>query len=333
MADAAGDPDPFQQSFVALLAARALITATSLGLFDALAEAPAAPEALATRLDLDPLGVATLLSALRSLGYVEGAADGALRPSAVAARLLVRDAPESIATFVGALNLHHWELLAGLDDLLRGTAAPGWHERDAVDPRWESYVRGLYELSRGEHADNARLVPVARPRSLLDVGGAHGGFAMAMCRRHPELRATVLDLPASAAAGRDIVAGEGLSDRITFREGDVREVELEDGIDVIAAFNLVQHLTPAEVPALFRRLRLALSAQGCLVVGETERPEPGCQTSQIGALTGLLFYVMTGTRTYSCTEVTGWLEASGLPSVTLHRNPRSPWRVVYVARP
>ena len=53
-----------------------------------------------------------------------------------------------------------------------------------------------------------------------DVAGGHGGFAMAMCRRHPRLQATILDLPASVAVGRRIVEEEGLEERISFHEGD-----------------------------------------------------------------------------------------------------------------
>src|SRR5947208_1347796 len=84
----------------------------------------------------------------------------------------------------------------------RGSAES--HSRPTDDPFWEPYIRGLFELSRGEHDANARLVPVAEPRELLDVAGGHAGFAMAMCRRFPQLQATVLDLPSSVRVGRRI---------------------------------------------------------------------------------------------------------------------------------
>ena len=77
---------------------------------------------------------------------------------------------------------------------------------------------------------NAALVPVDDPSRLVDVAGGHGAFAMAMCRRHPGLEATVIDLlPPSAAVGRRIVAEEGCADRVSFREGDVFELGLGTG--------------------------------------------------------------------------------------------------------
>ena len=65
------EPDPFADSFTALVSARALTSATMLGVFEALHEAPASAGGLAERLGLDELGADTLLTTLSTLGYVE----------------------------------------------------------------------------------------------------------------------------------------------------------------------------------------------------------------------------------------------------------------------
>ena len=52
---------------------------------------------------------------------------------------------------------------------------------------------------------------------------------------------------------------------------------------------------------------------------------------RLGALTGLLFYAMSRARTYTRTEMTGWLRDAGFGPVDLHRNRDRPWRVVLVA--
>lgn len=315
-----------------MIAARALISACTLGVFDALDAQPQTPAELATRLELDPLGMETLLIALRSLGYVEEAEpDGALAPTAQARRLLVSSSPQSVATFVGAQNVHHWDTLGRLEEVMRTGEAVGWHDVARGDPLWEHYIRGLFEISRGEHDDNAAVVPVDEARSMVDVAGGHGAFAMAMCRRHPDLFATVLDLPASAAVGARIVAEEGWADRIEFREGDALDAELGGGLDVVSAFNLVHHLSPADNTALFARARAALRPGGCLVIGETERPQPGDPVHQMGALSGLLFYAMSRACTYTRTEMTGWMHDAGFPRVEVQRSEHSPWRVLLVA--
>jgi SAM-dependent methyltransferase len=304
-----------------------------LGVFDALHESPASPAELAERLSLDPLGAETLLTTLQTLGYVEAAEHERLRNTAVSERQLVSSSPESIATFVGAQADLHWETLGLLPEAVRDGKAYAMHEErpDETD-RWRAYIRGLYEISRPEHEANAAMVPVEEPRRLVDVAGGHGGFSMAMCRRHPGLRATVLDLPPSVAVGREIVEEEGFSDRISFREGDVFEAGVGEDVDVVSVFNLIHHLPEERDRELCRMARAALRPGGVLVIGDSARPEPGDQLSPHGAVSSLLFYAWSHSRNFSPSEVRGWMEEAGFEEVEVHRNVRSLWRMVVTGR-
>jgi SAM-dependent methyltransferase len=325
------ESDPYFDSFTGLVAARALTTATVLGVFDALADEPAAPGELAERLGLDPLGTETLLTALLTLGYVESGTDERMHNSAVSRRLLVRSSPESIATFVGAQADLHWEVLDMLPEAVRDGWAYSMHEeRQCESERWAAYIRGLFEISRPEHEANAALLPVERPRRLMDVAGGHGGFSMAMCRRHPELEATVLDLPPSVAVGREIVEQEGFADRVAFREGDVFDLGLGEDLDVVSVFNLIHHLPEERDRELCRMAHSALRRGGCLVIGDSARPEPGEDVSEHGAISSLLFYAWSHSRNFKPSEIRGWMEGAGFDRVDVHRNERSPWRVVVI---
>jgi SAM-dependent methyltransferase len=328
------EPDPFLDTFTGLVAARAVTSATMLGVFDSLQEAPATAGELAERLGLDALGADTLLTTLFTLGYVEAEGER-FRNTRVSERLLVRDSPESIATFVGHQGDLHWQVLDVLPDALRTGRAYAMHEERRDDrERWEAYIRGLFEISRPEHEANAALVPVEDARELVDVAGGHGAFSMAMCDRHPELHATVLDLPPSAEVGRRIVAEQGYADRISFREGDVFELGLGDGdsLDVVSIFNLAHHLPVERNRELCRMARAALRPSGCVVIGDSARPEPGEPASAHGAISSLLFYAWSHSRNFTPSEIRGWMEAAGFDEVEAHRNERSPWRVVVVGR-
>jgi SAM-dependent methyltransferase len=304
-----------------------------LGVFDALHEQPASPAELGERLSLDPLGSETLLTALRTMGYVEPDGDGRLRNSEVSERLLVSSSPDSIATFVGAQGDLHWEVLDMLPEAVRDGAAYSMHEarRDDTE-RWKAYIRGLFEISRAEHDANAALVPVDDPVRLVDVAGGHGGFSMAMCRRHPNLRATVLDLPPSVAVGRVIVEEQGFAEQVSFREGDVFEVGLGEDPDVVSVFNLIHHLPEERDRELCRMAREALRPGGCLVIGDSARPEPGEDVSEHGAISSLLFYAWSHSRNFTPSEIRSWMREAGFGDVETHRNERSPWRVVVIGR-
>jgi SAM-dependent methyltransferase len=325
-------PDPFLDTFTSLVAARAVTTAVMLGVFDALHQAPAAPAELAQRLGLDPLGAETLLTALTALGYVEDEG-GRARNSETAERLLVGSSPESIATFIGHQGELHWRVLDLLPEAVRDGRAYALHEERHDDAAsWEAYIRGLFEISRPEHDGNAALVPVESPERLVDVAGGHGGFAMAMCRRHPGLRATVLDLPPSVAVGREIVAEQGFADRVEFREGDVFELGLGENLDVVSIFNLIHHLPEERDRELIAMARAALRPCGALVIGDSARPEPGGRMSAHGAVSSLLFYAWSHSRNFAPSEVRGWMDDVGFEHVEVHQNVRSLWRMVVVGR-
>jgi SAM-dependent methyltransferase len=328
-----GEPDPYVDSFTGLVAARALTTATILGVFDALHERPADAADLGERLSLDPLGSDTLLTTLLTMGYVEADRDGRFRNSAVSERLLVSSSPESIATYVGAQADLHWQVLGLLPEAVRDGSAYAMHEerRDEAE-RWEAYIRGLFEISRPEHDSNVEHVPLDDPRRMVDVAGAHGAFSMAMCRRHPGLQATVLDLLPSVAVGRQIVAEEGFSDRVSFREGDVFQLGLGEDLDVVSIFNLVHHLPEERDRELCRMARAALRPGGVLVIGDTARPETTGEVHPQGAISSLLFYAWSHSRNFSPSEVRGWLDEAGFSDVDVHRNVRSPFRMVVTAR-
>ena len=326
-------PDPFLDTFTHLVAARAVSTGVVLGVFEALHDEPATAPALAERLELDPLGAETLATALLTLGYVERDGGGQLRNGEVTERLLVSSSPESIATFSGAQADLHWEILGLLPEAVKSGRRYAMHEERRDDrERWEAYIRGLFEISRAEQDANAALVEVEDPRLLVDVAGGHGGFAMAMCRRHPRLHATVIDLPPSAAVGRAIVEREGFAERVDYREGDVFELGLGEEPDVVSIFNLVHHLPEERDRELCRLARAALRPGGSLVIGDSARPEPGEPVSEHGAISSLLFYAWSHSRNFSPSEIRGWMVEAGFADVRVHRNERSPWRVVVVGR-
>lgn len=325
-------PDPFADNFTAAITARALTVAVELGVFEALAERASSSAGLAERLALDPLGADVLCTALTSLGYLERDPDSVLRNAPAASRLLVRSSPDSIATFVGPQAELHWEILTMLEEAVRTGRAYAMHEERRDSPRWEAYIRGLFEITRPEHDSYAALIPAQEPARLEDVAGGHGGFAMAMCRRHPSLAATIVDLPPAAAVGREIVAEHGFSERVGFREGDVFEVGLGDDLDVVSWFNLIHHLPESRCRELCRMARAALRPGGCLAIGDTERPDPAAPGPQAGAISSVLFYAWSHGHNFTSAEVGSWLGEAGFTDVEVARNERSPWRIVVTGR-
>lgn len=161
---------------------------------------------------------------------------------------------------------------------------------------------------------DAVTVP-AGPARLVDVGGGHGLYAMELCRRHPELSATVFDLPGAVETLEDDVP-EPLADRVDTRAGDYLHDDLGDGDDLALVFNVVHAHAPEENVALFERVAETLAPGGRIVVLDqwegSGRTPVGRASLRFVALT---YLTTLGAAVYAHEEVAGWLSEAGFSDV------------------
>jgi SAM-dependent methyltransferase len=322
-------PAPFFDAYVAPMAARVVMAATRLGVIAALADEPDDAGGLARRLDLDAGGVDTLLAALVTLGYVRRGRDGRHRPTRVARRWLVPGGAQTQATWIGEFAYESWDHFGHLERALRGGEPIGLHDRPADDPYWEHYQRGLAEVAVLSADVVALAIPARRPERLIDLAGGHGRYAQALCRRHPSLHATVVELPAPVRIGRERIANAGLADRVEYLEGDLFELPLEaSAFDIATAHSVLHNLTPERCVDLLRRAHAALRPDGIAAVMEIERPPAGHAGSRLATLAGVLFHILDRTRTYTAAELTGFMREAGFERVRVKRPMRLPGTVL-----
>ncbi|HWB68725.1 MAG TPA: class I SAM-dependent methyltransferase [Solirubrobacterales bacterium] len=303
-------PTPVGEAMFGMPVARCLQVAQRTGMLEALAESPRDPVELAEHLGLQPQGTELVLDVIASLGHLELAADGRYSMSSRARRWLDPSSERYVGDFL-ADTAHYWEWYQGLEDLVRDGRHVELHDLSPDDPYWGSYIRGQYQIARLSSAEVAKAVPLARgAHSVLDVAGAHGEFSMALCRRHPGLRATVVDLPGSARIGREIVSGAGMEDRVGHLEGDMFEVDFGGHYDGALCFNIVHHLSPEQIQALFARVREALRPGAPLCVLDLY-DRPAGKRPDSGAILGLFFHLTSGADTYTTEQISTWLGDSG----------------------
>jgi 2-polyprenyl-3-methyl-5-hydroxy-6-metoxy-1,4-benzoquinol methylase len=233
---------------------------------------------------------------------------------------------------VGGFVQHTWEHFARLEDVLQGGPPEGLHDRDPADPYWETYQHAMYALARENAPAVARAIRARAPRRLLDIGGGPGTYAAAMCRRHAGLEATVVELPPAAEIGRELVALDGLGERIRYRAGDAFELDLGSGYDVVTAHQVLHNLPPDRCAALVRRACAATAPGGTLAILEIERPPPGGTATRLSGALGVLFWILQHTRTYTAAEIATWMRAAGCSRVKLKRLAQMPGTVLAVGR-
>jgi cyclopropane fatty-acyl-phospholipid synthase-like methyltransferase len=307
-----------------------LVAGVRTGITARLAEGQATAAQVAADLGLDPLPTRLLLECLRSAGHATERS-GRYELSGSARRWLDPASPLSVAGYVaGAAD--YWPWWQGLEEATRTGKSSGSHTAPPDDPYWHRYIEGQLELARLSAAEVAKKLPLpGRPRAVLDIGGGHGWYSASLCRRHPGLTATVLDLPGSAAVGREIIAAAGLQDRVRFRDGDATTADLGGGYDAVLCFNLVHHLTPGQTADLFRRARAALKPGGTLAVLDVFA-DPGRRAAAHADLLALFVYLSSGASVHTTGQLTAWLGDAGFARPRKIRVLRIPGLSLWIAR-
>ena len=213
-----------------------------------------------------------------------------------------------------------WDSVGSIEEGIRTGVPEEFHRADRPAEFWEVYARSFSLFARLVAREIVRRVRLPRtPARLLDVGGLHGLYAAAFARRYPGLEAEVIDLPAAVGPGQRIVAETGLSDRITFRAGDLHELEWGGGFDVVLLFNVLHNMSPEQAAATITRARGCLQEGGSLVILDSAHRTRRGDHSTVNGFNELFFFVINGTRPWPEEVLSGWMRDAGFSGIRRRR--------------
>ena len=322
-------PLPLFEVMGTMMVSRTIMAGVHFGVFDQLAARPQTARELAVEIGCDEHGIELLLNALSTCGYLQ-LEHNRYRNSPLAERWLRSDRPQTLANFV-RFNYDQWDWVSRMEHYIQHGEARDIHANlDA--PHWRNYMLGLRDVASLSAEEVARRVHLRVPRSLLDVGAGHCLYSIVMCRRHPSLRVTVVDLEPAARIGQELVAQAGLANRFTFNIGHLAEAPFGENHDVAFIFNVMHHLDEAINCATLRRLHAALAPGGKLAVWETFREEREKQRrDQFGSLLALFFGVTSKRETLEFEQVASWARAAGFARIEKKKLQSAPFAALLVA--
>jgi SAM-dependent methyltransferase len=324
-------PVPLMDTHVSFIRARAIMVATRLGLFDALMTGPLSAADLADRCGADRTATEKLLNALVGCQYLRR--DNArYQLSPRARKWMVRDSRTSLRDKI-LFEFIEWGFVERLEHYIR-TGEPLELHRAISEQDWGFYQRAMRALAALGAPEVVRRTPVPHgATALLDIGGSHGFLSVSMCRRHPRLKATVLDLPEAVKESAPILAVEGMDDRVTHWAADALVADLgTDAWDIVLTSQLLHHLSADANQTLAARVARALRAGGVFAVLEITRPSSPEQAGQVGLLLDLYFALTSRSGTWSIEQITEWLRGAGLVPERPLRLRTVPGAVEVVAR-
>jgi hypothetical protein len=323
-------PVPVLDALFGLLKARALMVGVRLGVFDALADGGLDASALARRLGLDRDALELLLRTLVHADYLVTRAER-YALSRLGRRTMRAGGGMDLRGFV-RWNYAHWEFVARLDDLMRTGRGVDFHDTLSDPEAWSDYQRAMLELARLDAPVLARHVTVPRGATrLLDVAGSHGLLGAAICRRHPPMRSTILELPAALPHARALAEAEGIGHLVDHRTGDLRRDDFGEGYDVALLANILHHFQPDAIADILGRVRRAVRAGGTIAIWDLERTRRGSPPSEADAV-ALFFKLSSTAGVYHGSEYAGWLTSAGFSRTRVVRPLLSPGTVLVTGR-
>jgi SAM-dependent methyltransferase len=295
--------------------ARILQAAVALGFFDQLDSAGRPAAAIAVAAGTDARATELLLNALVAMRLVRK--DGDLfKETDVSRTYLTTQAPTSYAGFV-RFDASLWPLWGELAETVRtGKPArpPDMFQSSRDDTaRFIDAMASLVQ-ARGDARVLADTLDLGGVRRLLDVGGGPGTYAIELCRRHPELRATIFDLPGTLAVTRRYVAESGMADRIDLMPGDYLRDVLPTDHDLIFLSNIIHGEDEDTNRALMRKIHAALAPGGRLMIKDHVTDESGTSPAP-AAIFSIAMLLFTRGRDYAYAEIRDWLTAAGFSRV------------------
>lgn len=311
-------PIPIAHALGAIVLARTVMVATSLGVFEALSARRLSSAEVAAACGADLLAITKLLDVLVGAGYL-AFRSGAYGLTRMSRKWLLADSPASLRDAI-LFQAVEWAWLTRLDEFVRSGRPLDFHAAMTTD-EWALYQRGMRALAGLSAGEVARRVPVPRGASaMLDIGGSHGYYSVAICRRHRGLRATVLDLPQAIEHAAPLLARERMGDRVVHHAGDALCDDLgAQSYDLVLIAQLVHHFDDATNRELVRRAARALRPGGALVILEAIRPEAHGAGEQVASLLDLYFAFTSCAGTWSLDELVSWQRGAGLiPQPAIH---------------
>ncbi|MCP4756462.1 MAG: methyltransferase [Proteobacteria bacterium] len=161
--------------------------------------------------------------------------------------------------------------------------APGsiWTGKDSDPPNYfeglkksperaRRFTRMLYEFHQSLADKLGDALNTDDVRRMMDLGGGSGVMSMALLKRNPRLRSTIVDIENVCQAGREIVTENSMADRIDYFAADFLRDDLPGGFDMILECDVCVYKGD-----LLRKLHESLNPNGRFVVVDQFAPEKG----------------------------------------------------------
>jgi SAM-dependent methyltransferase len=309
--------DEFRSAITGYRLPRVLIAAIELDLFTAIGTDLWTISDLAREMKMSERGLAILCRNLAMAGLLKKQGE-TYRNSRLGATALNAQHPAYRGDYLRLIT-SHWTDWGRLLESVKTGLPLDHNEPDEPDYRrrftWAMHHRTLETAPK-----IVAQIDLHGARTLLDLGGGPGTYAMAFLAKNPMVRATVCDRPAALDVAKEIASTHKAGARLSYLPLDLLTEAIPGSYDVIWYSNVLHIYAPKDNQTLFRRALAALNPGGRLLIQDAflhDRKGLFPEEASLFAVSMLLFTERG--NTYSAAETRAWLTEVGFERIKVLR--------------
>lgn len=309
--------DDFRDAITAYRLPRVLIAAIELDLFTAIGTGIWAIPDLAREMKVSERGLSILCRNLTMAGLLKQQGK-TYRNSRLSATALNAYHPDYRGDYL-KLIVSHWIDWGHLLDSVK-SGLPLDHDEPEEPGYRRRFTWAMHHRTSEMAPKIAAQIDLRGARTLLDLGGGPGTYAMAFLAKNPQLHATVCDRPAALDVAKEIASTHRVCARLSYLPLDILAEAIPGTYDVIWYSNVLHIYSPEDNQSLFRRALASLNPGGRLLIQDAflhDREGVLPEEASLFAVSMLLFTERG--NTYPAAEVKVWLTDSGFVKIKVLR--------------
>jgi len=268
-------PDHILELGLGFQASKTVLTATKLGVFEALSNGPKSRETLEDELGLHPRSSADFLDALVALDLLDRE-DGRYQNTPETDAFLVPGRPSYLGGFLEMANDRLYHFWGDLEEGLRTGRTQNELEDDDTHPFegviyqneaiLEQFVGAMTGLSLGVANVLATEFPWTEFETVVDLGTSEGVVPKRITEENEHIQAIGADLPRVEPYFRDFVEQSPAADRIEFRAADFFADEPLPEADVYVLGHILHDWGLDDKRSILSKVAEAVNPGGAVIV-------------------------------------------------------------------
>ncbi len=305
-------PTPLAYSHFGFMISKFLLEAVDKGIFEAIGNKKVSLSQIANVCNLNEKALRSLLGVLATLGLINHK-NNSFYLTPKSKKWILKDSPDTLYWLMMFDNRVCLKWMDNVGTFLETGRGLQYHNT-LNEEEWFYYQKAMEAAASATSKEAVKKIPVpASASAMLDIGGSHGLYSVALCKKYPGLSSVILDLPPAVEKAKSILEKFKMGDLVKHQAGNALTDNLGDEVyDIILMASVAHHFTNEENSLVAKKAFRALKPGGVFIIMEVLRSDNITYNGDMLSALGDFFFALSSTSgLWSLHEIKQWQKEAG----------------------